>query len=238
MFAINVPAGAHVLLGCKEVVVGQVNRAAPIGSLDLVTGGGASVLVAGWALDRDVSDPINVHVYVDAALTPIVATAARPDVAAAFPGASSRSGFAAKVNATPGPHTVCVYAIDANLVGPHALLGCRAVTVLAPDATPPVGSLDLVAAGAGKVDVSGWAIDPDTTAAVVVHVYVDAAGTPIVASRTRADLATAFPAYGGAHAFSASIPAARGTRNVCVYAINNLAAGANTLLGCRSVTVA
>lgn len=237
VFAINVPAGAHVFQGCKEVVVGQVNRVAPIGSLDLVTGGGASVLVAGWAIDRDVTEPINVHVYVDNALTPIVASAARPDVAAAFPGASVRSGFAARVAAAPGAHTVCVFAIDANLVGPHTLLGCRAVTVLAPDATPPVGSLDLVDAGTGKVDVSGWAIDPDTAAPIAVHVYVDGSGTPIVASRVRADLAAAFPAYGGAHAFAASVPATRGTRTVCAYAINNLAAGANTLLGCRAVVV-
>lgn len=237
VFAINIPVGDHTLLGCREVVVGQVNRTAPTGSLDLVAGGGASVLVAGWALDRDVAEPVNVHVYVDAALTPIVASTARPDVAAAFPGASLRSGFATRVAAAPGPHDVCVFAIDANLVGPHTLLGCRRVTVLQPDATPPVGALDLVVAGTGTVRASGWAIDPDTTNPIAVHVYVDAAGTAVTASAVRPDLAAAFPAYGGAHAFNVTLPAARGTRTVCAYAINNLATGAHTTLGCRTVTV-
>lgn len=237
VFAINIPVGDHTLLGCREAVVGQVNRTAPTGSLDLVAGGGASVLVAGWALDRDVAEPINVHVYVDTALTPIVASAARPDVAAAFPGASPRSGFAVRVTAAAGPHDVCVFAIDANLVGPHTLLGCRRVTVLPPDATPPVGALDLVTSGTGTVRVSGWAIDPDTANPIAVHVYVDDVGTAVDASAARADLAAAFPAYGGAHAFSVTVPAARGTRVVCAYAINNLAGGAHTTLGCRTVTV-
>ena len=238
VFAINIPSGAHTLMGCREAIVGQVNRNAPTGSLDLASGGDASVLVAGWAIDRDVTEPVNVHVYVDSTLTPIVASNTRADVAAAFPGASFRSGFSARISATPGSHTVCAYAIDANLIGPHTLLGCRTVTVLVPDATPPTGSLDFAAAGAGSVSVAGWAIDPDTAGPIAVHVYVDTSGTVTTASNLRPDLAVAFPAYGGGHGFALTVAATRGAHQVCAYAINNLAGAANTLLGCRQLIVA
>jgi hypothetical protein len=108
-----------------------------------------------------------------------------------------------------------VYAIDANLVGPHTLLGCRAVTVLAPNATPPFGVIDNIAVGGGSVSLLGWAIDPDTAAPIAVHVYIDATLTPL----------------------TAEIPVAAGSRTVCVYAINNLTSAAATLLGCRIVNV-
>jgi hypothetical protein len=238
VFAINIPSGSHTLLGCREVIVGQVNRSAPTGSLDVAVGAGASVIVSGWAFDRDTTDPINVHVYVDDTITPIVAANARPDVAAVIPGAPARAGFSARVAATPGPHTVCVYAIDANLVGPHTQLGCRAVTVLAPNATPPVGALDAVTAANGLVSASGWAIDPDTTAQIDVHVYVDATGTVGSASLVRTDVAVASPGSGPAHGFMIFAAVGRGAHQVCAYAINNLPGAANTLLGCRTITVA
>lgn len=237
VFAINIPGGSHTLLGCREVAVGQANRSAPTGSLDVVNGAGGGVIVSGWALDADTTEPLNVHVYVDTANTPIVASNARPDVAAVIPGAPARTGFSARVRAGAGPHTVCVYAIDANLVGPHTLLGCRSVTVLAPDATPPVGALDVVAEANGRVTVAGWAIDPDTPDPIAVHVYVDATGTAATASGIRDDVAAASPGSGAAHGYTVSVPAGRGTHQVCVYAINNLASAANTQLGCRTVTV-
>lgn len=238
-FGINVPRGDHLLMRCSAVLVGSepVNRVPPRGWIDDVRGGGESVLVSGWAFDPDTSSSIGVHVYVDGVGTPITADAPRPDVAAAFAGAPVRSGFVARIPAAPGPHRVCLYAIDANAAGPHTLLGCRDVVSLVKDASPPFGALDVAAGGAGRVTVSGWAIDPDTVEPIAVHVYVDGAGVPLVADRERPDVAAAFPGVRAAHGFAASLPAARGTRTVCAYAINNLASGANTLLACRAVTV-
>jgi hypothetical protein len=128
---------------------------------------------------------------------------------------------------------VCVFAINDNLVGPHTLLGCRSVVVPPPHATPPIGSLDAVITGGGRVTVSGWALDPDTTAPIAVHVYVDAAGTPVIAEGARPDVAAAFAGSGPSHGFLASVPAPAGAGQVCVYAINDNPAAAHTLLGCR-----
>jgi hypothetical protein len=237
VYGINIPAGEHPLLGCRELVVGAINRTPPTGNLDAVQAGGASVVVSGWALDRDTTDPLNVHVYVDRDLTPLVTSVPRPDVTAAFPGVTGRSGFSARVPASPGRHTVCVYAIDPNIVGPHSLLGCRIIDVYPAEAAPPGGSLDLVTAGAGQIGVAGWAIDPDTAAPIDVHVYVGRAGSAHRAALRRDDVGAVLPAYGPDHGFAVTVPAPRGTQQVCVYAINNLATGAHTLLGCRIVTV-
>ena len=101
---------------------------------------------------------------------------------------------------------------------------------------PPFGSLDVASPSVGSVQVAGWVIDPDTTAPIPVHVYVDGVGTALTANGTRPDVAAAFAGYGPSHGFSASIPASGGSHQVCVYGIN-VGVGANSLIGCREVTV-
>jgi hypothetical protein len=94
----------------------------------------------------------------------------------------------------------------------------------------------VAAGGSGTVTVAGWAIDPDTSESVPVHVYVGDAGTAITADAIRPDVDAAFPGYGAAHGFGATITAAPGATQVCAYGINT-GAGGNSLLGCRAVTV-
>ena len=81
--------------------------------------------------------------------------------------------------------------------------------------------------------MSGWAIDPDTTAPIAVHFYIDGTGVPRMADQMRPDVGAAYPAAGAQHGFSAVIPADPGSHTVCAYAIND-ASGDNPLLGCRS----
>jgi len=100
----------------------------------------------------------------------------------------------------------------------------------------PFGVIEDVSATAGLVTVSGWAIDPDTTGPVSVHVHVDGWSVAIPADINRNDVAAAYPAYGGRHAYSTTVAAAPGVRTVCVYAINS-GPGGNAVLGCRTVTV-
>jgi subtilisin family serine protease len=101
----------------------------------------------------------------------------------------------------------------------------------------PFGSLDLAGPTPGAVVVAGWAIDPETSAPIAVHVYVDGVGTAVVADGSRPDVDAAY-GYGAQHGFYAPVPVAGGTHAVCVYAINAVGtAGANAGLGCRYVTV-
>jgi SpoIID/LytB domain protein len=112
-------------------------------------------------------------------------------------------------------------------------------TLLFQYSNSPAGSIDTLGPDrSGGVRVSGWAFDPNASAPVVTHVYVDgvfAASVP--AGLSRADIGAAFPGYGDAHGFDwTSAPLAEGAHAVCVYALN-VGAGENTLLGCGTVRV-
>jgi hypothetical protein len=102
----------------------------------------------------------------------------------------------------------------------------------------PFGSLDSVVPVAGGLRVRGWAVDPNTTGAIRVHVYVDGVGrASVVANRPRADVARVYPGSGSAHGFDVEVKnVAPGARGVCVYGID-VGEGGNARLGCRRATV-
>ncbi len=110
----------------------------------------------------------------------------------------------------------------------------------------PIGHLEGTTVGPGNgtttdssVQVSGWAIDPDTTAPIFVDLYVDGhiAGRA-TANQTRSDVAKTFPDYGPFHGFSMAVAInGPGKHTVCAYGINVDSGKANPSLGCRQVTV-
>ena len=83
--------------------------------------------------------------------------------------------------------------------------------------------------------MTGWALDPNTTSPIAVHVYVNGAfAGHAVANVARSDINSAFPGYGPNHGYDFTVPGAGGT--VCVYAINSGAGTTNPSLGCKTVT--
>jgi len=100
----------------------------------------------------------------------------------------------------------------------------------------PFGSLDVAMGGAGSVSVGGWAIDPDSTGPIQVHVYAGPVGTAITANGHRPDVGAAFTGFGDSHGFSATVRADPGRQQVCAYGIN-VGGGQNRLLGCKVVDV-
>ncbi|WP_240658588.1 hypothetical protein [Microbacterium sp. CPCC 204701] len=241
VYAIDDAGGTNPTLGCRSVTISApaptVNRA-PIGNFESVGVSSGTLTIAGWAIDPNVTGPIEVHVYVNGAGRGYTADVSRPDVAAAYPGYGDRHGFVVQVPASTGTHQVCAYAIDTG-GGANPTLGCRSVTVSAPAPATnktPFGNFEGASVAPGALTVSGWAIDPNTTAPIAVHVYVGGVGRAFSANLSRPDVAAAHPASGDAHGFVASMPAPAGTHRVCIYAIDS-AGGANPTLGCRSVTV-
>ncbi|MFT4050871.1 MAG: hypothetical protein QM677_01325 [Microbacterium sp.] len=240
IYGIDVGAGSNVTLKCvKALFPGSGGtQVAPFGSLDSVTVDGQTVTLKGWAIDPDTTSSIQVHTYVGSQGSVTRANQTRTDVARVYPAYGSAHGFTQTVTVPQGTSTVCAYAID-SAGGSNTTLGCQTVTV-AMTATEqkraPIGSLDAVTVSAGTLQVSGWAIDPDTTSSIKVHVYVDGVGTVTTANRARADVAAAYPGYGSAHGFSLSTAISSGTHTVCAYGINT-GSGGNTTLGCKTVTV-
>jgi hypothetical protein len=204
----------------------------PFGQLDSVVGAPGALRLRGWAIDPDTTAPLYLWVTIDGVGRHIYADAPRPDVGAAYPAYGGDHGFAVSIPASPGAHRVCVTASNVG-IGRHTSLGCRSAVV---PAGPPLGNLESALGVPGGVALKGWALDPDTTAPVFLWVTVDGAGRHVPANVERPDVGRAYPAYGPAHGFSATIPAGPGGHRVCVTAAN-VGVGAHTSLGCRDVTV-
>jgi hypothetical protein len=101
----------------------------------------------------------------------------------------------------------------------------------------PVGGLDVVDGQPGTIRVRGWAIDPDAIDPISVTIYVNGNLTiGALADETRSDVGAAYRGYGNEHGFDISLASTIGTKEVCVYAVNE-GGGTNTLLGCKTVRV-
>jgi len=225
--------GANTAAACRTLIV----RHSPVGSLPTFTRVPAGVIVKGWALDLDSTSPVAVRVLVDgvqkAALT---ANLTRADVATAYPGYGTAHGYAtAALNLTQGTHKVCVTGINVSgTSGKNAQLACRDVAVN----HNPVGRFDPVTFHASEISASGWALDLDSTKAVIVRISVDGKHkAQMTANLSRGDLTGRYPGYGTSRGWHVHFTTSRGTHNVCARAYNVLETpGVSTSLGCRSIT--
>jgi hypothetical protein len=228
LYAIDATAGTNPRIGCRNVDV--INRA-PTGVLDSVTTGMVSFTMRGWALDPDTTGPIVVDNYVDGTeVSALMANTPRPDVGRMY-GVGDDHGFISTVNASYGPHQVCITAVD-SWGGVNPRLACSTVDVNG----FAFGALDSAVATPGKITVNGWAIDPNTTSPINVHVYFN--GTAIqalTANTARPDVGRIY-GKGNNHGFSSTVTAAPGTHQLCVYAIDSWG-GSNVMIRCESVTV-
>lgn len=223
-YAINAAGDGHnPAVGCRFV------PNTPFGALDSATPSPSGLKVSGWTIGQDIAGPLGVHFYFNGHI--VAATIAnrwRGDVARAYPAYGADHGFSASLPNQSG--SLCAYAINGAGNGDNPALGCTFVN------TNPIGNLDGATRTARGVRVRGWSVDPDTSADVPVHIYVD--GRPVVQIRaddSRLDIAAAFQAYGSSHAFNAVVPLGPGPHGVCAYAINQATGFANPLLGCRIV---
>jgi hypothetical protein len=229
-FAIDaVRPGGNTLLGCHTVAVGTD----PIGAFDMATPSAGGVNVRGWAIDADTDAPLQVRFSIGGqTLATAAANRARPDVTGIFRG-HPVAGFEAMVPVPHGRHQLCATAVNVG-AGADRNLGCREVEA----DRNPFGSLDIVRAVPGGLEVAGWAIDPDSAGPIEVHVYVDGQGRgALTASRPRPDVGAVFPAFGPDRGFQGTFSTAPGPRQVCVYAINVGPGTVNPRLGCRTTTV-
>jgi hypothetical protein len=208
----------------------------PFGSLDDAVATPAGVQVSGWVIDPETDDPLDVHVYFGNTFAGALrADWERTDLPARYPYNGSRHGFSGLVDGPRGLQWVCVYAIDQGAGTGNPRFGCKLVSL---PTGPPTGWLDTVTVAPGTVTARGWALDPDTTRSVDVHVYVDGVwASGGVANWERSDLSAVHPGYGTKHGFSVDAATTPGPHQVCVFAIDLPNPTNNPRLGCRSVVV-
>ena len=233
VYAINAGGGVNPQLGCAKVTLPSGN---PRGSLNIAQGAPGAVRVVGWMLDPDTASSTSVHVYVDGRWSgAATANVNRPDVAAAFPGYGAAHGFDFTVPVSGGGvHQVCIYGINVGQGTANPRVACATVTS---PTGPPTGSFDVAQGQAGGVRIAGWSIDPDTLRQCR-HVYVDGRWTAaMTANAERADVASAFPAYGALHGYDTIVPLTAGCAQgpACTPSMSDRWR-ANPLLGCRAVT--
>lgn len=233
-YAINVGAGTtNPVLGC--ILVGV--RVSPVGNVDgLSLVGLRTVVVRGWTLDPDrPTSSTDVHLYVDGVGAVVTtASAPRPDVGAAYPGAGAAHGLEARFTLTSvSRQQVCAYAInEPGSLGTNPVLGCGAVD--APSAM--LGQFDRADPGQGGTRLRGWAIDPQHAHLPnAVHVYTDGVFMgAFPADSSRPDVGAVFFEGGPAHGFDVTVPLSPGAHRVCVYGIYSDQRAANPVLGCRT----
>jgi hypothetical protein len=204
----------------------------PMGNLDSATPAWGGFSIGGWAIDPDTTSPVSVDVLIDnVQVQTLSTTTARPDVNAVYPAYPGDRGFTAYVPSSPGAHTVCVRGTN---VGPGVTttIACRTATLTG----VPFGNLDQASRSGNSVTVTGWAIDPDTSSPIDVHVYVDGGwGGLTRADRSRPDVGAAFPAYGSNHGYTLTLDVTTGSHQVCIYGINSGPGATNPRLNCATV---
>ncbi len=207
---------------------------APFGHLDGVIPVQGGFRAVGWVADPDTTAPIEVTVSSEQRQVKALADRDRPDIGAALPHLGPWHGFDVLFTGLgPGPHQVCVWADNVGPGDRARALGCTTVVVPSLD---PFGAIEWLAGSPdGRIQVDGWAMDPETSAPIDVGVLLN--GSPVLverADRQRPDLAS--HGLGTAHGFSYGFPAPVGSHQVCVIA-SNVGAGSPTWLGCRTVVV-
>lgn len=229
LYAAHPDLGTNNPIGCRPVTV----RGAPFGSLDDVAFTSRSATVRGWVARPGVTQVVQIRVTLDGATVagPVDAQGDRPDVGAAIPGVGPAHGYLLTF-ALPAPGgRVCVDARNPD-TGTWTTVGCEGSPSRGPR---PFGNLEGVSRAPGGVALSGWALDPDVSGPIRVHVYLNGVwAMEVRAGGVRPDVAAAFPGYGDAHGFSSSFgPVGPGPLSVCAYAINE-GPGSNASLGCAT----
>lgn len=231
-------AGTSKLFGCKTVTVPALvieDR----GSFDSLTPAAGGFRMSGWAYNTATTAPTYIWVSVDGAGTPYKAANGLSWFEGVFPGAGTSHGFDVTVPASPGVHTVCIQGASTG-----ASFGCKSVTVArptpppAPSPTPPAaaaverGSFDSLTAVSGGLRATGWAYDTSTKNPIYIWIDVDGTGVAAKAANSLSWFEGVFPGAGLNHGFDVTIPKAKGSHRVCVYA-----AVSTLSLGCKTVTV-
>jgi hypothetical protein len=227
VYGINNAAGVNPTLGCRWV--NMTNW--PLGAVDVVAQSGDGTVAAGWAFDPDTASSIDVHLYVDGRRVAVTtADDPRSDIGSLYPGYGNAHGFNVRAAASPGWHSVCLWALNVG-AGGNPQLACRTVYV----ASDPFGSIDVATAGAGDLEVAGWLIDPSSSSAITGHVYIDGQFAGATSSGlSRPDLSGL--GFGAGHGFDTRVAIDGGYHQVCVFGIN-VGAGSNQPVRCVTAPI-
>lgn len=126
------------------------------------------------------------------------------------------------------------FVVAPGTAGGNVELTCQTVNVT----VDPIGNAEAITrTNLASVRVQGWALDPDTAAAINVRIVGAPTGpTTVTANANRTDVGAAYPSYGNAHGFDSTVVTGPGPTSVCIYAVNYAGTpGVDKLLRCQTV---
>jgi len=148
---------------------------------------------------------------------------------AMVPANAVAAGAVASTTATP----TMVTGVATN--SSNAVSGLGAALRTAAD-SEPFGAIDSAIPASYGIRMRGWALDPDTSNSISVHVYMDDKRVAsFSANKSRTDLDRTYH-LGNNHGFDFTLNANDGNHQVCIYAVNS-PAGRNPLIDCKVVLV-
>ncbi|SHH23345.1 Fibronectin type III domain-containing protein [Jatrophihabitans endophyticus] len=210
-------------IGCKSVTLDDD----PISGLNSVAQSGNALRVRGWAFDRDDTvKPLTVSVRIDGgAARTYTASVARADVAKKY-GIAAKHGFDQAIPLSEGSHTVCVSVKNIGY-GADTSFACRRATL----SYTPTAALTKATPTRTGLSVTGWATDPDTSAALPVRITLDGRTVATVTANGKGATHTG-------HNFAAAVTARSGRHAVCAIALNRGAGTHNSQAACSTQTLA
>ena len=211
---------------------GSPTGSSPVGRLDSSSVNADGVSFTGWAYDPDTTAAIQIRVDLDVRGSgqKYTANVSRPDVGAAL-GVGDNHGYQVTVGGSPGPHSVCLWALNTDATSPDTLVYCADIVI----PKPTIGYVDSITSTVTETTVSGWAVDLGTDTPVTVVMSVDGVESTTTANTSRPDVGTFF-GIGPNHGYTITMPASLGTHNVCLKVIG-IQSGTSPTIACRTITV-
>ncbi len=195
--------------GSPWIVIDEASSTAP-----------GKLKIRGWTADPDTIAPLRVHLYLDGkALTSFTADQTKAGLDKALPGYGDDHAILFTRSSVPaGKHQLCIIAIN---VGPGGNSNV-CTTFQTPTGPPKVKIESGSSPTLGSLQVSGYAVDPDTVQPIGVTYTVDGKKvTTGTADQASATAAKAYPGYYSKHGFQATLTGiGPGKHTVCVVGTN------------------
>jgi hypothetical protein len=218
---VNVSYGSDLSLGCRTIAISFT----PTAALDPINSRTATgIYLTGWASDPDTTSPIQVQLSGSGPVKTYTADLT----------GSPHSGYRFKgwLPMSSGPHQVCVTALNVLYGSKNSAPSCQTANF----AFSPIGHFDSLARASNSTNlaVTGWTLDPDTTAPLSVVITLDGVAQTVTANAPRPDIGAGYPAFGPDHGVAAVLSADGGEHTVCMTA-KNVGGGADFDLGCTMI---
>ncbi|MDT4891787.1 MAG: hypothetical protein QOE97_822 [Pseudonocardiales bacterium] len=220
LYAVNIGVGSDATIGCRNVTL----NFSPVGAITGLTQRPGGFRVSGWAADPDTSAPVTVQVLVNGTQLATVVANGPSTVRAAH-------GFDASLllpgtSLPPGSRTICVVGVNLGSFGTTKQMACQAITLN----YNPTAAADAVIQRSPGALITGWATDPDTSAAVNVTISADGKAVKTVPANGAGSSHTG-------HNFSVLVPLPNGKHHVCATAANLSYGSGGSPAACKDVTL-